>query len=285
MELLTHSGGIRALLEDKLQPETVGLAWLGQAGFAIKCGRHLMLIDPYLSDSMAKKYRGTEFPHIRMTQSPIRPAELGCVDAVLCTHRHSDHMDPGTLSPLAKDRPGCQFVVPRAERQLAEQIGLPIEQIVAIDANETVSPAAGIQVSAIPSAHETLKTNDRSEHHYLGYIVRLGGLAIYHSGDCVPYDGLPERLRQEEVDLALLPVNGRDEYRRRRGVPGNMTLDEACALCRAAAISRLVPHHYGMFEFNTIDPEELAERAKSVTADVRISVPHLNSTFALFSGR
>jgi L-ascorbate metabolism protein UlaG (beta-lactamase superfamily) len=281
MELLTHSGGIQALLEDELQPGTVALAWLGQAGFALKCGQHLVLIDPYLSDSLAEKYRGKEFPHIRMMKSPVPPAELCGVDAVLCTHRHSDHMDPGTLPAIAEHNKGCQFVAPRAERQSAEQIGLPAKRIVAIDADETVSLAAGIQVSAIPSAHEALKTNDRGEHHYLGYVLRLSGVTLYHSGDCVPYDGLAERLRREQLDLAMLPINGGDEYRRSRGVPGNMTFDEADALCRVAGIPWLVPHHFGMFDFNTCDLRELTERIANVSSDVRVVVPRLDVRFEL----
>jgi len=55
------------------------------------------LIDPYLSDFLAEKYQGAEFPHLRMMQAPIEPSRLADLDWVFCTHRHSDHMDPGTL--------------------------------------------------------------------------------------------------------------------------------------------------------------------------------------------
>jgi L-ascorbate metabolism protein UlaG (beta-lactamase superfamily) len=281
MELHTCQGGIRTLLEDNLPLATVGLAWLGQAGFAVKCNQRLVLMDPYLSDFLAEKYRGKEFPHVRLMASPIASAELRGVDVVLCTHRHSDHMDPGTLPVIAQNNPGCRFVAPRAEQESAERIGLPAERIIAIDADEMVSPIADIQIRAIPSAHETLQTNDLGEHHFLGYVLRLGGVTIYHSGDCVPYDGLAERLRQERIDLAMLPVNGRDEYRRNRGVPGNMTFDEACALCSEAGISRLIPHHFGMFDFNTVDVAQLIEKTHHISTALTVIVPQLDRWFEL----
>jgi L-ascorbate metabolism protein UlaG (beta-lactamase superfamily) len=281
VHLITHQGGVRSLLGCDFQPGTVGLAWLGQAGFVVKSAQRLLLIDPYLSDSLASKYQGKEFPHVRLMRPPIDPAHLHGVDAVFCTHRHGDHMDPGTLPTLAESSMGCQFVVPRAARESAESIGLPLQRLLAMDADETISPSADLQASALASAHETLAVNDRGEHLFLGYVCRLSGLTLYHSGDCVPYDGLAERLRREQVDIALLPVNGREEYRRSRGVPGNMTFDEAHALCRATGIPWLVPHHFGMFAFNTLDPRELAERIKNAVADVQVVVPRLDAWFEL----
>ena len=35
--------------------------WLGQAGFAIRHSRGTLLVDPYLSDSLAVKYAGSRF--------------------------------------------------------------------------------------------------------------------------------------------------------------------------------------------------------------------------------
>jgi|ERR1700677_2681357 hypothetical protein len=43
----------------------VTLYWLGQAGFIIQAGAKRLTIDPYLSDTLAEKYRGTATPHER----------------------------------------------------------------------------------------------------------------------------------------------------------------------------------------------------------------------------
>jgi L-ascorbate metabolism protein UlaG (beta-lactamase superfamily) len=231
----------------------VRLWWLGQAGFAIRYCRWFGLIDPYLSDRLARKYAGTTRPHERMMSVPIGPNELRQVDAVLCTHRHGDHMDGDTLSAIAASNPHCRLVVPRALRKHA--LGLPLKEasMVLVDAHEVLSLADQIHVEALPAAHETLSVDDSGRHDCLGYIVRLGAVSLYHSGDCVPYDGLPDALRAARIDIALLPVNGRGIP----GTPGNFTFAEAQDLCRRAGIRTLVPHHFGMFSFNTLSDAEL----------------------------
>ena len=107
------------------RPGSITLWWLGQAGFLVQAGGRTLLVDPYLSDYLARKYAGKLHPHIRMMPSPLPPARARGIDLVLCTHRHSDHMDPGTLPPVAGLNPGCLFVVPRAVRWRAVEIGLP----------------------------------------------------------------------------------------------------------------------------------------------------------------
>ena len=260
MQLLVREGGVRRLLQSDLPPRAVGLAWLGQAGFAVRFHDMVLLVDPYLSDHLAEKYRGTRFPHVRMMSAPIDAAGLGGVGAVLCTHRHGDHMDPGFLPEFARSNPLCRFVVPRAHREAAAAIGLPADRTMAVDAGETLVLGPESRLLAIASAHETLETNAQGEHHFLGFVLRLGEITLYHSGDCVPYDGLAQRLRRERIDVALLPVNGRDEFRRSHGIAGNMTLEEAVDLCLATNIPWLIAHHFGMFDFNTVDLRDLQDR-------------------------
>lgn len=281
MQVTTYPGSARSLLRRDLPPGTIGLAWLGQSGFLVRSSRRVLLIDPYLSDSLAKKYQGKEFPHLRLQPPPIEPTELRGVDVVLCTHRHGDHMDPGTLPAIVEANEDCRFIVPRAEQESAKNAGLPKERLIGMNAGEVISLFADVHVCAIASAHEMLKTNDRGEHYFLGYVLRLAGLTLYHSGDCVPYEGLAEQLRREQVDLAMLPINGRDQYRRSRGVPGNMTIDEAVELCSNAHIPWLVPHHFGMFAFNTLGSESLADGIARLAGRLQITTPRLDTWFAL----
>lgn len=277
MRIIGNPGGAAELWRAEAPEGAVALAWLGQAGFAVRAGGLRILIDPYLSDHLARKYAGTALPHVRMMDPPLRAGEIRDLDLVLCTHRHSDHMDPGSLGVLAANNPACRFVVPRAEVEAAVRAGAPTDRLVALNDGETFNTSEGLDVLAIASAHPELSTNERGEHRFLGYIlggtpkraVGLGvgpradqaGITLYHSGDCVVYEGLARRLRELGVNVALLPVNGRSDELAARGVPGNMDFDEAVALCRRARISTLVVHHFGMFEFNTADPAELRDRA------------------------
>lgn len=250
-------------LADRLRAppaQDLTLYWLGQAGFVIEAGGRRLLIDPYLSDSLARKYRGQRYGHVRMMASPIAPEDFEQVDLVLCTHRHTDHMDPDTLQPLAARFPGLRFVVPVAS--LAEAVrrcGVGLERLIAVDAGDEVAPLPGLAIRPLPAAHEGLLQDERGRHEWLGYVLDFGGARLYHSGDCIPYEGLAEALRTLSPNLALLPVNGRDAERSGNGVPGNFTLDEAAGLCRAAGIPWMVAHHYGLFAFNTVSPEVIDE--------------------------
>ena len=253
------------------EPTRPMIAWLGQAGFIVRAAGRRILIDPYLSDSLEEKYRDTDKPHPRMMPAPITVHELAGVECVLCTHRHTDHMDGQTLTRIAILNPACRFVIPRAEMDHAISLGLPAERLIAIDAGEEFD--AGLAIKAVASAHESLETNERGEHRYLGYILRLPQVTIYHSGDTVPYEGLAKQLATEGVDIALLPVNGCG-----KGVAGNLTFGEAVALCREARIPETIPHHFGMFAFNTIDPDALAAEAAQVN-DIACHIPDTRTAF------
>ncbi len=266
-DLGPHSGGARALLAERLPDDFCGLAWLGQAGFALRHENLRMLIDPYLSDFLAVKYAGKEFPHARMMPPPLRAEEIRELDLVLCSHRHGDHMDPGSLGTLAKNNPRCRFVVPKAEIESALQAGLSQSQLLPVDDGDTLD-CSGAKIGVIPAAHETLQTNAAGEHRFLGFVVVLGGRTLYHSGDSVVYQGLAERLRLWRVELALLPVNGRSAYLASRGIAGNMSFDEARDLCLGAEIRAMLPHHFGMFDFNSINEDELRRKIADLDAAV-----------------
>ena len=78
----------------------IRLFWLGQAGFVLEAHEKRIVIDPYLSDSLAEKYKGTPRRHTRMLPPPVAPDGIHYVDPVACTHAHMVHMDHGTLSTL-----------------------------------------------------------------------------------------------------------------------------------------------------------------------------------------
>jgi L-ascorbate metabolism protein UlaG (beta-lactamase superfamily) len=262
-----------ALSQPPHRPDAVSLDWLGQAGFAIRGSGPVLVIDPYLSDSLAEMYPGGEFNYKRMMPSPLAPEEMRGISVVLCTHRHTDHMDPGTLPVLARGNPRCVFVVPRAEKEYALGMGIPEARLRGMDAGESLQPVNGVQVEAIAAAHEELARNARGELLHLGYIITIGAIRIYHSGDCVPYKGLGETLRARSVDVALLPINGRSSSLTSRGIIGNFFLEETVDLCRSAGIGLLFCHHWGMFDFNTVDPQEAARKLAKLDGAVRCVMP------------
>jgi len=249
-------------------PDTLAVWWLGQSGYVVKSATGTLVIDPYLSEHLTAKYAGTDRPHVRMTEAPLRGADLAGVDLILSTHKHSDHLDPGTMPDLLAANPSAILILPAALVEHARGLGLPARQILGIDAGGAIR-RPGFHVRAIPSAHEGLDTDDRGRHLYLGYIVESAGRRFYHSGDSLAYEGLAEQLGDDPFDAFFLPINGRDP---RRGVAGNMTAAEAVALAARCRPRYLVPHHYDMFTFNTVPVGTFEAEARSLPAGVKARV-------------
>ncbi len=252
-----------ALLSDVARaPEDPGvfhLWWLGQSGFLVKWRRHHLLIDPYLSDSLAKKYAGTDKPHIRMTRRPIAPERLDFIDLAASSHHHTDHLDAETLIPLLEKNPGLILVIPEAIRPLAaERLKIAPERPLGLNDGTAVT-AGPFQVNGVAAAHEQIERDASGNSKCLGYVIRFGSWAVYHSGDTVRFDGMAEHLRRWPIDLALLPVNGRAPERR---VPGNLSGREAARLAKDLGARLAIPCHYEMFAFNTASPEEFSAECR-----------------------
>jgi L-ascorbate metabolism protein UlaG (beta-lactamase superfamily) len=64
---------------------------------------------------------------------------------------------------------------------------------------------------------------------------------------------MAEALRQCEIDVALLPINGAAPERR---VAGNLDGAEAATLAHNIGARIVIPCHFEMFEFNTASPDE-----------------------------
>jgi L-ascorbate metabolism protein UlaG (beta-lactamase superfamily) len=97
-----------------------------------------------------------------------------------------------------------------------------------------------------------------------------------------PDPGLEEWLHARPIDVALLPVNGRDEFRRSRNVPGNFTLEEAVGLCHQVNIPIMIGHHFGMFEFNTVNVEETEHHFQHIRQELRggLAKSHVKYVFS-----
>jgi L-ascorbate metabolism protein UlaG (beta-lactamase superfamily) len=236
------------------------LWWLGQSGFLLQWQGVHVLLDPYLSDSLSKKYSQTDKPHVRMTELVVDPARISFVDIVTCTHNHTDHLDAETLSPiLANTR--VKLVIAEANRAFVAD-RLKIDSSVAIGLDDGTSvEISGIRFSGIASAHEALDRDEWGRAKYLGFVLQFGGWTIYHSGDTVRYEGMSEKLRPFKIDVALLPINGRAAERR---VPGNLFGREAAQLARDIEAELVIPCHFEMFEFNTASPDEFVDQCRKL---------------------
>ncbi|HOX31475.1 MAG TPA: MBL fold metallo-hydrolase [Spirochaetales bacterium] len=109
-------------------------------------------------------------------------------DLILVTHGHDDHNQVGKVAR----KPGCVVAAPAgaaAKADLAVVEGRPFE-------------AAGIRVLPVAAYN---KNHARGES--VGYLIELGGLVVYHSGDSSRQPEMAE-LASRKIDWALLCTDG-----------------------------------------------------------------------------
>ena len=265
--ILAHDALLADISAARRDQGSFHLWWLGQSGFLIQWdGRHL-LFDPYLSDSLTKKYALTDKPHVRMTELVVRPDRLDFLDVVTSSHNHTDHLDAETLVPLLAANPKMALVVAEANRTFAaERLNVAPERLMGLNDGQSIS-LADFEISAIPAAHDQLEQDENGRHKYLGYVVRFGDFAVYHSGDTRLYDGMVDRLRPFAIDVALLPING---HAPERCVAGNLSGAEAAWLAREIGAKRLIPCHYDMFTFNTASPDECVAECRRLGQPITV---------------
>lgn len=246
---------------------SIGLVWLGQASVALLGEEQVILIDPFLS------------PHPdRLTPPFVAPEELNMVDLVLITHEHWDHLDGPTCAKIAQVASQAQFVCPQPLVDQLVEAGIARDRILGVTPGpgETV---AGVGVRAIAALHglhvsDAYSFGDESgAPRFVGYVVELNGVRVYHAGDTILYERLEETVQALAPHIALLPINGRDWYRERLDIVGNLNEREAAQLATAVGAQILVPLHYDMFAVNRGDVAGLVRFVQERDLPIQLVVP------------
>jgi L-ascorbate metabolism protein UlaG (beta-lactamase superfamily) len=250
-------------MNQRSRPSTVTLTWLGQAGFRIDAGGMRMLVDPWLS------------PH-ELRAIPIPPLSLAAdgIDWLLVTHEHLDHLDLPFLPDLLAASPDVRVVLPEPVAPQLEGVVEPARVLTVLPGD--VVDLDGLRMHVVPAYHGVTMDDAYGDGsaidgrpRFVGYVLESSP-RVYHAGDTVVLEELTAALAGLEVDIALLPINGRDEERESRGIIGNMDAAEAVELARAIGASTLVPYHWDGFVGNTVSPDGAV---KAAGERLRVVVP------------
>ncbi|HEU4323741.1 MAG TPA: MBL fold metallo-hydrolase [Roseiflexaceae bacterium] len=226
---------------------------LGQAGFALKGGGTVAYIDPYLSDSVA----GMGGPSRRFPP-PLDPAAVTNAQVVFATHEHADHADADTLGPLLRASPQALLVTTPQSREIARRVGVADERIVTPALGQP-GEVAGISYTAIPAAHYRYEVDAEGRARWMGLLLRFNGVTLYHAGDTIFIPELAAALEGEQIDIALLPINGRDFAREQQDLTGNLWPGEAVELAQRLRAGVLIGIHNDLFDSNRVNPGWLFE--------------------------
>ena len=170
--------------------------WLGHDGFRID-GAKTTYIDPY-----------------QIKGGPV-------ADVILITHEHFDHCSPEDVEKI--QGPDTIIVT---EKDSAKKLTGDVR---VVKPGDTVD-LGEVKIDVVPS-YNTDKDFHPKKNGWLGFIVEIEGIKIYHAGDA---DFIPE-MKDFEVDIALLPVSGTYV----------MTADQAVKAALAINPKLAIPMHYG----------------------------------------
>lgn len=237
------------------------LWWLGQSGYLLQWQGKRVLIDPYLSDSLTKKYLATDKPHTRISELVVRPELLKNISVITSSHNHTDHLDAETIIPVLQNNPSVKMIIPEANRNfIAERVKCAIDFPIGLNDKRSVT-VDGFIFHGIPAKHNEIGRDENGNCKYMGYVIEFGKYKIYHSGDTLWFDEMVDLLKPFNVDVALLPINGDMPERK---VAGNLNCKEAAELGKAINAKYVIPCHYDLFEFNTADVNEFVEEAEKI---------------------
>ena len=176
---------------------------------------------------------------------PFQIAGGPAADIILISHDHFDHCSPEDVKKIQnKDT----IIVTEADS--AKKLTGKIE-ILKPGETKTIQ---GITIEAVPS-YNTNKDFHVKAKGWLGFIVTLEGVRVYHTGDA---DLIPE-MKQFKTDIAFLPVSGTYV----------MTAEEAAEAAKVLKPKIAIPMHYGAIVGTADDAKKFAELLKGLV-DVRI---------------
>jgi L-ascorbate metabolism protein UlaG (beta-lactamase superfamily) len=271
MELIPALKKDEALIEEmdslRSDKDHFYLWWLGQSGFLLQWKGKRVLIDPYLSDSLTKKYATTDKPHVRMSERVVDPRLLKNILIVSSSHNHTDHLDAETLAPVLESNPGIQFIIPEANREfVSERVKCNKEFPTGLNEGRSVT-IDEFSFYGIPAKHNEIEKDENGNCKFMGFVIAFGKHKIYHSGDTLWFDQMLDRLMPFVIDVAILPINGNDPKRK---VAGNLNCEEAARLAKAIDAKIVIPCHYDMFTFNTANVDDFRREAEHLHQPYKI---------------
>lgn len=199
------------------------LTWLGHDAFRLEAGGKVIYLDPF-----------------RLAGNPA-PADIICI-----SHEHYDHCSPEDVAKIQQPQTVI-LTEPQAAKKLSGQV-----RCLKIGEQATLGE---ITVEAV-AAYNTNKKFHPQANRWLGFVVTVAGVRLYHAGDT---DLIPE-MAQIKADIALLPVSG--TY--------TMTAEEAAQAAISIRPQVAIPMHYGGGVVGTA--EDAARFAKLLAGKVRVEL-------------
>lgn len=206
--------------DNMIKAFTRNIHWLGHAGFRID-GDKIIYFDPY-----------------QIKGGPL-------ADVIFVSHDHFDHCSPEDIKKIQ----GPETIIV-TEKDSAGKLNGDVR---VIKPGETLD-LDGIKILGAPS-YNTDKDFHPRKNRWLGFLIELSDIRIYHAGDT---DFIPE-MKEFNAHIALLPVSGIYV----------MSAEQAVKAALAIGPEIAIPMHYGTIVGENQDAVTF-KKALNGEIDVRI---------------
>ncbi len=121
----------------------------------------------------------------------------GDADFILLTHNHGDHQSTAVITRLRK---ATTVIVSSPPGVPALTTAFPGTTIMAVTPGQRFT-LGGIEIETVPM-YNVVKNNHPRAMNFVGYVVNIGGVRVYHGGDT---ERFPE-MKTFTADVAMLPL-------------------------------------------------------------------------------
>lgn len=259
-------------------PGTFAMWWIGCTGLWIKSeGQTNIAIDLWFGNGKRtqKNKEMEKFHQMRnmtggiMTQPNLRaapivydPFAVTCVDAVLSTHYHNDHIDPFFAAAVLKQVEGdVPFIGPLKSVEKWLSYGVPESRCRIVKPGDVIQ-IKDIEIVVLDSFDRTcLVTADEDirgvcptdmDDKAVNYLIKTPAGTIYHSGDSHYSVYYAKHGKDYQIDVALgsygeNPVGNQDK----------MTSIDILRMAEALQCKVVIPFHYDVWTNFKADPQEI----------------------------
>lgn len=220
----------------------LNLTFYGHACFLIDDGKHKILIDPFITGN----------PVAKVDAKKLSP------DFILLTHGHGDHL--GDTLDIAKR---CKAMV------------ISNFELATFCASKGVENTAGLHIGGgaefpfgslkLTIAHHGSTQGEKLAYggNPIGFIIRIDGKIIYHSGDTGLFMDMKLIGELDRIDVALLPIG--DYF--------TMGVDDAAKAVEFLKPKKVIPMHYDTFDLIKANPREFARKVEPLGVECVILQP------------
>jgi L-ascorbate metabolism protein UlaG (beta-lactamase superfamily) len=216
--------------------KNIELEWLGHASVRIKTDKKIIYIDPYQLINEVKTK----------------------ADIILITHSHYDHCSLQDIEKIVKD--GTIIICTADSQSKITRINKKIK-IGLIESGKGFN-LEKIKIQAVPAYNINKKFHQKSEG-WIGYIIQIGSVVIYHAGDAdiiKEMEKLTGYSKKGNYFVALLPVGG--TY--------TMDAEEAAKAASIIKPTLAIPIHWGSIIGSRDDAKKFVElcEEKGIKAEI-----------------